>query len=423
MARSCDLEQATEVVYHQSWNDGPALARPLPEEVAGRRSVAGTEMRSGGPKKAPATRPRKLAFGLMIALAVFAGAEGLLRLTLGPPPTPVAVTRAFAEQEHYFEREGDRVRSTYQRPSTPAFEAASAEPRVAVLGASSVHGGGAETPLAANADCWKREFPALMGEATGLPVLNLGTAGAASGDLLAVLSQTDDIAFDVLVVYTGHCDVGNAYFERKYAGVLGLTVRSHPLLERLQLFVQYRRLLAPIQGRVQDDESSASRTALTAAEIDLIHRDLRANLGAIVSHCENRGTDLVMVTPVCDLTFPPVYGSGESGAETYDLWSRGMDLRPTDPAGAARLLEQARDRSIRPTRAFTSVEHIVHEVAQQRDVTLVDARSQLPADPHGSVLAPWLFIDELHFSERGHAAMAALLGPVVVQHARGDPRE
>lgn len=375
------------------------------------------------PKRATPPWSGKLIKGLSIVLVLFLGGEVALRVALGPPPAPVGVARVFTEQEQYFEREGERVQSTYQRPPVPPFEAVTADPRVAVLGASSVHGGGGEVPLDARADSWKREFPALLEQDTGLPVLNLGTAGASSGDLLALLEQAADFTVDVLVLYTGHCDVGNAYFERRYRGLDGLTVRAHPWLERSQLFVQYRRLLAPIRERIRGGDPSAEQPPLTHEEIRLIHRDLRGNLRSIASLCERRHTRLVMVPPVCDLTFPPVYGAGPEGAETYDLWERGMELRQTDPEGAARLLEEARDRSMRPTRAFTSVGRIVREVAQQRDVTLVDAHAQLPRDAHGSVLAPWLFIDELHFSERGHAAMARMLAPVVEQAARRDPQE
>jgi len=394
-----------------------------PGEGSVRRPAIGNAMRFRTPKRAAPTWPSKLAKGLLIVLVVFSGVEGLLRVTLGPPPAPVGVTRAFIEQDHYFEYQSERVQTTYQIPTMPSFEAVSTKPRVAVLGASSVHGGGVHSPLATDTDCWRGEFPALLEETTGLPVLNLGTAGASSGDLVAVLGQMSGFTVDVLVLYTGHCDVGNAYFEQTYRGFDGLTIRTHPWLERSQLFVQYRRLLTPLRERLRSDDSSSDRSPLTAAEIQLIHRDFRRNLRQIVSSCEKNRTSLVMVTPVCDLTFPPVYGTGPEGDRTYDLWSRGMELRQTDPQGAARSLEEARDRSMRPTRAFTSVEHIVREVAQQRDVPLVDARLRMPRDVHGSVPAPWLFIDELHFSERGHAAMAELLGTVVEEAARGKSRE
>ena len=373
---------------------------------------------------APRTRPtrlRNLSMGLVVCGVFFTLSEGLLRVALGSPPPPVRVARIFTEKDHYFERNGDWIQSTYQAPPVPPFKAVSSAPRGAVLGASSVHGGGGVDP--ADSNLWRSEFPALLGEATGLPTLNLGTAGASSRDLLAVLEQVASYSIDVLVLYTGHCDVGNAYFERRFRGFDGLTIRSHPWLERSQLFVQYRDLLTPIRRRLRGDDSSANGSSLVEEEVRLIRREFKINLRRIASICRRSDIRLVMMTPVCDLTYPPVYGSGSKGQMTYDLWRQGMELRSSDPHEAARLLERARDRSMRPTRVLSSVEAVVAEVAAEEQATLVDARRLLPMDSSGSVPAPWLFIDELHFSDRGHAAMAELLSPVVrslAQRPAGD---
>jgi len=296
----------------------------------------------------------------------------------------------------------------------PPFNTQSGGRRVAVLGASSVHGGAAADQTVLTSADWQHEFPALIEQNTGIPTLNLGTAGAQSADLLAVLQQLVEYSLDVVVLYTGHCDVGNAYFERQYRGFGGLAVQFHPWLERSQLFVQYRGLLEAGREALTAPEDELDALPFTDGEVRRIQRSFRDNLEQIGAICDSRGLELVFVTPVSDLTYPPVYGVGPEGETTYDLWNRGMQLRPTDPAGAARLLEQARDRSMRPVRASTAVEAIVREVAEQRGAILVDARRDVPMDSHGAVPAPWLFIDELHFSDRGHAAMAELIGPAVV---------
>ncbi len=353
--------------------------------------------------------------GLAVAALVLLIVEGGLRLVFGSPSPSIRVTMGLADHESFLVRDGDRVRTTYQAPVVGSFAVDPGGPRVAVLGASSVHGGTPGNGISAD-DMWQMEFPALLEQITGIPTLNLGQPATSSGYLVSILEELLEYPVSVVVVYAGHCELGNAYFEKRYRGLRGIAIQGHPWLERSQLFVQMRRVL---QGSVPATAATDSipDPPLSSREVETIETEFRANLERIVALGRGAGVRLVLVSPACDLTYPPVFSSGPRGQANYERWQEGMSLRATHPQRARSLLEEARDASLRPVRASTRIEAITREVGEQEGVRLVVAGRSLPQDDHGSIPAPWLFADELHFTLDGHRAMAELLAPVIAQEA------
>jgi lysophospholipase L1-like esterase len=346
---------------------------------------------------------------LAVSLALLLVAEGLARLIFGAPPTPTVVRPMMGEYGSYFTVEDGWVSTTYQDGdfdgACQAFPRETEEPRIAVLGGSSVRTTSFVAP--------EERFSDLIGERTGIETLNLGCSGADSFDLVRVLEELLDWPLTMVVLYSGHCDVGNAFLLRRYSTVGGrLTARLQPLLENSQLFVRYRRLLTPYSRAAPPGDEAQG---LQPAEVARIERGFERNLGRIVELCRSHGVALVMSVPTSDLTFPPPdvpYGPGQ---RAYQAWEKGVGLLSSDPDRAIELLDEAVSHSARPVRASTAIEEIVRRVALENDVALVDARRDMPRDGSGSIPDPDLYEDELHMSRVGHASLADLLVPVILE--------
>ncbi len=351
--------------------------------------------------------PAKLVAGLVVAAAFCVLIEGVLRLFLGAPPHPIMVRSMLGNHDSYFTDVDGYLWTTYQgaepdRPCPP-FSATTDRPRIAVLGASSVRTG---VGVAI-----EDRFSELITERTGVDTLNLGCSGADSHDLVGILGQLLNWPVTMVVVYSGHCDVGNAYLLQRYSNAAGwATAKLQPLLEHSQLFVQYRRLLSPVSRTAPP---GVSENGLRKGEIAALERDFERNLNLMASMCKSAEVPLVLVVPVSDLTHPPPPSSSAKGQRAEELWQQGLSLLPSDPEGAVALLEAARDASPRPVRASAAVEDIVRRVAAEQNVPLVAARRDLPRDPNGVVTLPSLFVDEIHLSAAGHEALADLLVPVI----------
>ena len=135
------------------------------------------------------------------------------RLVLGPPPPPVLVATGLGPNEAYLAQEGDTLRAQYQmvRPVDP-FTREKPQPRVVFVGGSAVHLGHYENRV---------EWPAQTGALLGIEAVNLGAPAMDSFDLVRVVQELEDVEHDALVVYTGHNDFGNAYFQERFGGLSG----------------------------------------------------------------------------------------------------------------------------------------------------------------------------------------------------------
>jgi len=343
---------------------------------------------------------------------VFGAVEVFLRLVLGPPPPPVRVYTMLGQVESYLVERDGHVSTTYQHHEpTPPFPAHAPGPRVAFLGGSSVHAGSA-TPDGAPV----QEFPAVVEHLTGIPCLNLGAPGADSHDLVAILDELLAWPVTACVIYTGHCDVGNAYFLRRYAGLGGrVTTRLLPLLGRSQLFAQLHRLLRPVHDEAAPLMSPKARQAawVPPDEVALLQTAFEQNLRYLVRRCRRAGVQPVLVAPASNLHGRPVCAAPDREPDSMQLWSEGLALLESDPAAGAALLREARDHDPCPVRATSALVDVVRQLAADEVVPLVDAERDLPRSGPGGVPARHLFVDDVHLSAEGHRELAALIAPAI----------
>jgi len=352
---------------------------------------------------------KRALFGGLLTLGFFIGLELAMRAVLGPPPAAIAVYSALGAHESYLDITDGQATLRVGRGDVPAFSARSDAPRVAVLGGSSVHGGSPNVHHT-------REFSGRLATALDVEVVNLGSPGLDSHDVVRLTRELSAVDLSAVVVYTGHNDFGNAFFEQRYGSVsAGLFARVHGALSHLQLFAQLSRVLrpttgtdrrarpgmAPQQHEVQTLDAHARRLAVEG---------LAANLEQVAWMTHERDVPVVMVVPVCKLTSWPGGQDCAPGTCPADRFAEAEALAPDDPAGAVAILRQLRDTDPVPLRAPTVAQDAVRDVASRWDhITLVDPSVALDRDPVFDVPHRRLFIDPVHFSPDGHRAMAELL--------------
>ena len=353
---------------------------------------------------------RKLVAGILVALAVLALVEVSLRLIAGPPPPPVAVFQVKGAVEDYLELTAQAARPTYQLlEEIPPFSRTAGG--AAVLGGSSVHvgGGQVETP---------DEFASLLSERLGVPFANLGAPGLDSFDLASIVAELSAVELDLLIVYTGHNDLGNLMFQQRYGDMVGgISAAVLPIIERLQLFSQLRRALRPPAGTAHPEKPGIIRRNRslrpTAAQRSAAARFFTANLARIVWTAQRRSLPLILVVPASDLLAPPARDPCEAEKPCAKaLWQHGVQLNHQGaPERGLAMLQQVRDIDPVTIRASSAIEAAVRSFASAPGVTVIDAAADLPRMRGQLVPHSQLFEDAIHFSPAGHVALADLLEP------------
>jgi hypothetical protein len=364
-------------------------------------------------------RRRKALLGLLVAALVLLLTEAALRLLWGPPPPPVRVHSGLGPVSAWFAGDDAGWAPTYQRsPAQAPFPARHPGPRFAVLGGSSVHGGSHRVGP-------ESEFPGLLADALGLPVLNLGAPALDSFDHVQIAATLAPWDWTAVVLYAGHNDYGNAFFHARYAGAGGaLEARLRAGLEHSQLFVQLRRAIGDREGRPSPalDPVGGHLPAFDPARQATATRHFEANLRRIAWNLDRHGVPLVLVTPSSDLLGPPLGQDCPAEPCAARVFERGRALLEADPAAAAALLAQARDLDPMPLRApGLAAEAMRRVAADTAGVHLVDAARDLPRDRAAPVPDRRLFQDPVHLSLYGHQAMAALIAPTLRRLAAAAP--
>ena len=164
---------------------------------------------------------------LISCLALGLG-EGLAR-ALSDNPRPALVAHV-PETENWLQQDGQQVRTTYQgefelhgfAPYPPGTR-----PRVIWLGGSSIRGGTLPD----------LEAPSVIERANRSENLNLAAPGLDSNHFLQMLPEVLSLRPQVLVVYTGHNDRGNAVFKKMASGAGGgAMLRLIGLFSKSRLF-------------------------------------------------------------------------------------------------------------------------------------------------------------------------------------------
>lgn len=367
-------------------------------------------------------RLRRLLVGLAVALGLLGLVELGLRLALGPPPPPVKVYRVESGLYRYIEVTdgGEAVLRYQQGGDRPRFPVAPEGPRFAVLGGSSVHLGtrGIEP---------EEQFPGLLAAATGFEVLNLGAPALDSHDLAELTAEAVELGLTGLVVYTGHNDIGNAWFFERYGSAGGRwQAELLALLEHLQLYCQLRRLLDGAQLVEMGAHNGVGPQARLQPESDLSPerravalRYLEANLRRIAHLTRRAGVELVLVTPVSNAFTAPNPECLAPPECAMDYFHAAMEARDRDPVQATAWLWRAIELDRVPVRATPQVVDIVREVARDEELRLVDAAALLPREPGLDLPAVDLFQDHMHFTAEGQRHMAELLEPVLREIVEG----
>ncbi len=218
-------------------------------------------------------RARRAAAGVGVALLVLLLVEGGTRLLFGAPH-PRLLRALYDVDRAPYRIENAQVTPIFQdRDAIEPFarKPRQGQPRVLVFGGSSVRGGSHLAP--------GREFPALAGEVLArrgrtVEVLNLGRPALDSHHLRVLVQQSAFLKPDVVVIYTGHNDLGNITFQQRYGELdAALLVRVRFGLRRLRSYELLMRLVpAPLPG------PPAARRAVSPARRAAAEADFRDNL-------------------------------------------------------------------------------------------------------------------------------------------------
>jgi len=351
-----------------------------------------------------------------MATVLVVAVELLLRLALGPPPPPVRVFSGARPVEVYLARQGDQVEAQYATISpVEPFAVERAGPRVAFLGGSSVRGGSMRVPL-------EREFPALVGQALGIEALNLANPSRDSHDVLRIAEELlPPYEVDALVVYTGHNDYSNSYFQERFttrADAAGARLAAWS--ERFQLVTQLRLLLRrqwlgrPHNPLVVQTSSLAQHPRLDDEGRASTLRYLESNLRRLAWLCRREGVPLVLCTPACQLRTPPVSRDCPESPCAEELYAGALAVEAGDPAEASALLRRARDLDAISLRAPEDAVEVVRQVAAtEAGVTLADVERGIPRHEQLDVPGVALFDDPVHFTREGHVQAARVVAPAL----------
>lgn len=365
-------------------------------------------MPSRGPVDARKYGVRALA-GMAVATVVLVLVETVFRSMWGPAPAAIPVYDAIAERSAYLSIAEGEVDPVFGKGELPSFPVDADATRLAVLGGSSVHGGSPRVSL-------EEEFPARLGRLLDVDVLNLGSPGLDSHDLVRLLVELEPVDLDLLVVYSGHNDFGNTFFEERYGDVgSALFAHLHGVLSRLQLYSRLSLWMRPLTGSKR--RSSGAEKAphpnvpsMTDERRALALSGLAANLERIAWLTGQRGLELVLVVPVSRLPALPAPSECAPGQCPRDHLQRARRIVSDDPAAAVALLQDVRDHDPLSIRAPTAAQQVVRQLAATHaHVSLVDPFVGLPSDHIFPVPDRRLFIDPVHLSHSGHREMSELI--------------
>ncbi len=410
----------------------------------------------------------RVALGLSLALVLLLLVELVLRSIVGAPEAPVPFVRARWNMDGpAFQDRGELVVPGYQQQDMVGpfpREPRPGVPRVLVFGGSSIRAGSRIPP--------QHEAPARLQDlllAAGQPaeVINLGRPALDSHHHLEVLREAVAFQPDLVVLYMGHNDLGNAALEDRYGTVgASLGLRARLLLGRLASYTLLEKLLRPQPGHsggaYADPAVEAQRIGAQAGtkrdcppddpRRELAARDLEDNLVAMATLAAEVGAGAVMVTPVSDWVSAGPVGSScpelldEGGKSDHPprpgeprlspkaltaalerdpdcpelLFERGMARLKRGDDGAYEDLRAAMEGDPLPLRATRAMTDAVRAAAERSGARLVDLEAQAERD-HGAPPPAW-FTDVVHLSAKGHVVLAEALLPVVQEELAPNAR-
>lgn len=389
---------------------------------------------------------RRGLMGLLVAAAVLLLAEVVVRLVAGPPLPPVVMRMPDGKQGLFDEVGGElRPRLEQHQRWWPTGPKQAGRPRVAWLGSSSL-------------ECrpsHRHKAALRVGEALGLETVNLAVGGMDTAHLVAELPGVLALEPDLVVIYEGHNDLGNALFTQRYADPRQVRIaRTRQVLTHSRVYELLEMGWRKAEERDAIIWFDKLEGSLDAEARALVLRDYEERLDGIVATLRGAGVPVVLSTVVSNAFFPSALPScpQAQAAIGMPLDIRGMPsaaasvqhvdqarlaaLRAETPcwdldhvaarllwsqdraAGAAALVA-LRDIDPTPVRGTSETNRAITRVGARRGAVVVDTAAAFQARGGGVEPEGW-FMDQLHFNEAGDQALAASLAPAVA-HALGRP--
>ena len=290
--------------------------------------------------------------------------------------------------------------------------------RIAVLGASTVHGSHYVADHA---------FPAQLGQKLpDVEVLNLGIGGATSAGVASAGRTALELGAELLVIAYGHNEA--AQFTRlalyKHTSAQWLAMRlwlaESPLYTALA-----KRLVADRAAAPPDDlyRSEPPSRAEIEQLIQLAVRHFRHQIGGLIAEAQAREVAVVLVIPPTNLRFAHLEAfasPGRGDAEDLDRLRREAEAaaQAGDAVLARALLQQAIDHSASPRELITPIRDEVIRLGDVHGVPVVDGHAWLTAFASDGVSPSGLFWDDVHPSQQGHAHLAEVLAPVIQEELK-----
>ncbi|MCB9779748.1 MAG: SGNH/GDSL hydrolase family protein [Alphaproteobacteria bacterium] len=379
----------------------------------------------------------RLLLGLVVATALMVSVEAALRLALGPPDVPLLIEGP--KGGLFVERDGRLMPTQPDVLRTwPRSGAERSRPRLVVMGGSSMvvgePGERAGEVAAARLD---------------MEWVNLAMPGADTGHLVAMRPALTELKPDVVLIYSGHNDWGNAVFGGLYRDVATVRVAQvRGVLGRLRTYGLLEQALGARQIRTMPPERALDVQPLTATQQAAILDDQRYRLRRIVQQARAEGAQVVLSTVVRNDVFPSAWwycpdrvaalgvepvrdrvpdlsaldeaalatARSTSDCRDLDYLAALRDFEQGVPGAALRLRSLVESDPV-PNRAPQAVNDAIRRMAAQEGATLADPDEALRG-PDG-IVPPRLFMDGMHLNGDGHHALAEVFVDAV-ERARAD---
>ena len=329
-----------------------------------------------------------------------------MQLLWGPPPPAVQVHSRIGFLERYLVPDRSVFVPIYQQ--TPAAILKPYTKQIAIFGGSSVHGGSIGVSSS-------NEFAGILNKRLPIQVNNFGAPSLDSHDILRISKELIDFSSTAWILYTGHNDFGNAFFLQRYQG-WGNTIQAHTrsILEKSQIYRWMRSKGQPwiVPAKQLDPHNQFEGDGIDQARRIHIEHDYLYNMRRILWLSEREHIPIFIMTPASSLFTPPLKSCTEPSAQSYFETAQN---RSNPPEERATNYKKSRDLDCIPLRmpssTITKLEILVRQFPH---ATLIKTEEELPKDEELQIVQADIFSDNLHFSTKGHIAMAKILEPYLL---------
>lgn len=360
--------------------------------------------------------------------------DRFLRVRMGTPTPELAAALPDGSQE-LIRRTDAGIEANYQTVrKQPAVgpKRPGSEPRMIWLGGSTVHGGSRDITRL-------EEAAGRAGELLTMESLNFGGIGMDTVSIGVILDDVLSIKPDVLVLYTGHNEFGNAVFTGRYGDSSAVHMALlRALLRKSRLFQSLEMRLRGPETLTLPNETNEKQYTVDADTRSEIYWRFEERLRHIIAKASGQGVSVVVATLMSNAVAPsmefscpeamrragfpalrpealPVANLSEAdiaAAEAMSPGCRDLQWLRARREGDRSTLDTLRDEDPLPARADRPLNNIIRKVAKETGASLVDVDSL--ARQVGGGLAPsaW-FLDSNHLTIEGHDALARMIGQTV----------